>query len=136
MTLTANQFVLLAALNETIHPMTPPLLGVRLPREGFASQREWLGAAHALYLKLWPGGSNPQRGPRAAIPSVLRHRWVVQVPNGRALAPVLTAVGAEVVVNADPSTIRPKYVLDYLADMRRRSGELGPVDTNPQEEEA
>lgn len=122
--LTANQYVLLAVLTGTAASDDDVLPLDLQPRSSFQSQREWLGAAHALYLKLWPGGSNPEWGPEKAIRSVVRKGWVVQVRRGRALVPVLTAVGADVLAATDPKTVRPKHVDDFLADIRRDRGEL------------
>jgi len=132
--LTANQYVLLAVLNQTIHPATPPLPGLGLP-ERFGSQREWLSAARALYLERWPGGSNPEWGPEKAIRSVVRNGWVVQVRRGRALVPVLTAIGTDVIAATDPKTVQPKHVEDFLADMRRQRGELSPATDGKTEED-
>jgi hypothetical protein len=119
--LTANQYVLLAALKRGAGLPQPELLGVNpeiIPV--FPSQRGWLAAATALYLELWPGGSNPEWGPQKAIRPVLRKLWVTQAQRGRALVPALTELGLEVLRDADPRSIRPKSVVDVLAEIREQ----------------
>jgi len=118
-TLTANQFVLLEALRRGTPG--PGVLSVMVPEaEPFPSQRAWLATATALYLERWPGGSNPEWGPQKAIGSVLRRGWVSETQEGRALVPALTGLGLEVLRAADPSTIRPKFIEDVLAEIRKR----------------
>ena len=120
MTLTANQYVLLAVLGVAARTR-PTLVGtLAAPPEPFPSQRAWLAAATDLYLTLWPGGSNPRGGPEKAIRSVRRKGWVTETWRGRSLVPAMTAAGVEVLRAADLSIIRPMYVLDVLADIRKR----------------
>jgi len=119
--MTANQYVLLGALKRAaglVQPEVPEVKPELTPV--FPSQRAWLAAATALYLRLWPGGSNPERGPRKALPSVVGKGWVTQAQRGRALVPRLTAAGAEVLQAVDASIVRPKYVLDVLAEIREQ----------------
>ena len=119
-TLTSNQYVLLAVLG--VAARTRPFLVGTLaaPPEPFPSQRAWLGAATELYLTLWPGGSNPEWGPEKAIRSVLRKGWVTETWHGQSLVPAMTTAGVEVLRAAAPNSIRPMYVLDVLADIRER----------------
>ena len=120
-TLTSNQYVLLAVLGVAART-GPTLVGTLSapPEPVFPSQRAWLGAATELYLTLWPGGSHPEWGPEKAIRSVLRKRWVTETWCGQSLLPALTSAGVKVLRAADPSNIRPQYVLDVLADIRQR----------------
>lgn len=134
-TLTSNQYVLLAVLGvgARTRPTVVGTLGAP-PEPAFPSQRAWLGAATDLYLTLWPGGSNPEWGPEKAIRSVLRKGWVTETWRGQSLVPALTSAGMEVLRTADPSSIRPKYVLDVLADIRKRGAAAVLADTRTETE--
>lgn len=124
-TLTSNQYVLLAVLGMAARTR-PTLVGTVPAEPVFPSQRAWLGAATELYLRLWPGGSNPEWGPEKAIRSVLRKGWVTETWRGQSLVPAMTTAGVEVLRAADPNSIRPKYVLDVLADIRKRGAASVP----------
>ena len=135
----ANQFVLLAVLQEKCGTRPTAAPHLRVVAEPFPSQRAWLSEATDLYLSLWPGGSNPEWGPEKAIRSVLHKGWVIETWHGRSLVPALTATGAEALAATDLSTVRPMYVYDIDVQLRQPgAADLGAplADKQPNTEES